>query len=117
MAAQAPWDGLEFVPGTMDEVGLKLLEAADDPQDVVAYAGYGFWAPSALIAKVSGISAQELTNGPIAPATAEYIDDSEYASRDTDEFGQPTAADGADDSTDESAPAKRSRKRAADATE
>lgn len=98
MAARPPREGLEFVPGTMEEVGVELLKHVKDPQDVIAYGGYGFWAPAAAISKVSGASKQELTNAPIAPRTAPSVDDTAYESREVDEYGQPVAPDpGADE--------------------
>lgn len=67
MAANPPYEGAVFVPGTMEEVGLALLAKATDPKDVVAYAGYGFWVPSALATKTKGAKATEITNAPVAP--------------------------------------------------
>lgn len=67
MAANPPYEGAVFVPGTMDEVGIPLLAKADDPQDIVAYAGYGFWAPQKTVNKVKGVSAVDIEVGPLAP--------------------------------------------------
>lgn len=67
MAANPPYEGAVFVPGTAEEIGVKLLEKADDPQDVVAYAGYGYWVPAALARKVSGAKKQDVEVGPVAP--------------------------------------------------
>lgn len=72
MAANPPYEGAVLVLGTIDEVGIPLLEKADNPQDVVAYAGYGFWAPAALVKKTKGLTAEkEIETSAIAPVTGD----------------------------------------------
>ena len=90
MAAVPPYEGAVFVPGTAESVGVELLKHADDPQDVVAYGGYGYWAPAGVVAKTKGASKQDLTNAPIAPKTGPHVDDAAYEDIETNDRGEAT---------------------------
>lgn len=88
MAANPPYEGAVFVPGTAESVGVELLKHAKDPQDVVAYAGYGYWAPADVVGKTKGADEQKLTNAPIAPRTSPHVNDDDYESIEVSEDGQ-----------------------------